>query len=133
MQALCKPQRGIDFAFAGEPLHQLINKVFCFAYIWSLGGNIASQYQEAFDTFCREQLAPVTAFPAAGSVYDYFVEPKEGTMVAWEEVSIIFNPGWSSLHTKASTCPTYLLPYLSGISFVEPKDGTSVAWREVVM
>lgn len=112
MQALCKPQRGIDFAIAGEPLHQLINKVFCFAYIWSLGGNIASQYQEAFDTFCREQLAPVTAFPAAGSVYDYFVEPKEGTMVAWEEVSIL-STRINCLHTKASTCPKYLLRYLS--------------------
>jgi hypothetical protein len=84
---------------------------------------MASQYQEAFDTFCREQLAPVTAFPAAGSVYDYFVEPKEGTMVAWEEVSFIFNRV-KTTHDSFDVCDVVIAMFRAYDWFVEPKEGT---------
>lgn len=40
-----------------------IGRVFAFAYVWSLGGNLAHTVHEEFDDFAREQLSSVANFP----------------------------------------------------------------------
>jgi hypothetical protein len=64
LQALLDPSRRLKLhtlelgAFASA-----LGPLFAFAYVWSIGGNLAGASRAAFDTFARDQLAPVSAFP----------------------------------------------------------------------
>eukprot|EP00898_Chlorokybus_atmophyticus_P006606 jgi/Chlat1/6947/Chrsp52S06617 len=86
MQTLLSPGRGLDFARPPEELHLVVGRLFAFAYVWSLGGNLTALSHEKFDEFVRERLAPIAQFPGQGNVFDYYVDYKEGALQAWEDV-----------------------------------------------
>lgn len=46
---------GIDFKQEVGRLHGLLATVFAFCYLWSVGGNVAEQNWDVFDTFARHQ------------------------------------------------------------------------------
>ena len=54
MQALLKPERGINYGRTAEQLEPVLLKVFAFAYIWALGGNLAHTCHDAFDSHVRQ-------------------------------------------------------------------------------
>ncbi|GFH16492.1 uncharacterized protein HaLaN_12918, partial [Haematococcus lacustris] len=66
-----------------------LSRIFVFAYVWAMGGNLVHGCHEDFDEFAREQLGSVANFPGAATVFDYFVDasrtfPHE--FRAWTEV-----------------------------------------------
>ena len=83
-QALIMPARGVDFT---KPVRgEFLSRLFSFAYVWSIGGNLDSTVVEAFDAFTRNQFDGVVSFPGAGTVYSYFVSNKEQNFRNWEDV-----------------------------------------------
>jgi hypothetical protein len=40
-----------------------VSRLFAFAYVWAMGGNLMRGVQEEFDEFAREQLSSVANFP----------------------------------------------------------------------
>jgi Dynein heavy chain AAA lid domain len=69
-----------------------LGRVFCFAYVWSIGGVLESSCWPAFDAFAREQLREVAAYPSEGLVFDFFLDPKRSVTRA------------ASPRTDAHTC-----------------------------
>ena len=54
-----------------EAAKLVLGKVFGFAYVWALGGNLSQTCREEFDDFVREHLQQVISFPGGGVVFDY--------------------------------------------------------------
>jgi hypothetical protein len=44
-----------------------ISRLFAFAYVWAMGGNLMRAVHEDFDEFAREQLSSVANFPGGSS------------------------------------------------------------------
>ena len=80
----------IDFQMPLNDLKRLFSQIFIFSYIWSLGGNLADGYQDAFDTFLRQTLESQSIIdfnlPSDYSVFGFYVDLKQKTMVPWEEI-----------------------------------------------
>mmetsp|Transcript_28190 Transcript_28190/g.33408 ORF Transcript_28190/g.33408 Transcript_28190/m.33408 type:complete len:2629 (+) Transcript_28190:1-7887(+) len=59
-----------------EILNKIADKVFTFAFIWSIGASCREQDWEKFDLFTRDNVSsPLnTGLPPMGLVYDYFVD-----------------------------------------------------------
>lgn len=58
------PSKGFKLSGLGpEAFNNAIGKLFGFAYVWALGGNLAMQSREAFDEFVKEHLAEMVTFP----------------------------------------------------------------------
>lgn len=74
MVALMAPSRGFKFDRKIEDMQMALGRVFSFAYVWAMGGNLEHTVQGDWDEFVREQLANTATFPGGGTVYDYFLE-----------------------------------------------------------
>lgn len=58
------PTKGLKVAaLEGDALAAAMGRLFGFAYVWALGGNLAPSCTESFDEFVREHLADVVTFP----------------------------------------------------------------------
>jgi hypothetical protein len=72
VQSLLEPSKGIKLqGLSEEAAAQTFGRVFGFAFVWALGGNLAGPCREDFDTFVREHLQLIVSFPSAGLVWDY--------------------------------------------------------------
>ena len=58
-KSLVQPSRGVNFADATKTLHPKLAKVFVFSFVWSIGGNIDSEYHDQFDEWAREHLTVI--------------------------------------------------------------------------
>lgn len=47
----------------GDAFKTAIGRLFGFAYVWAIGGNLAPASTEAFDEFVKEHLQDVVSFP----------------------------------------------------------------------
>ena len=67
----------------------LLDKLFAFATIWSVGASIAPSEREKFDAWAREALdsgKPMyVGIPSNGLVFDFFVDAKLNTFRHWQE------------------------------------------------
>lgn len=64
LQSLMDPTKGFKVsAVEGDAFTTAIGRLFGFAYVWALGGNLAPSCTEAFDEFVREHLQDVVTFP----------------------------------------------------------------------
>lgn len=91
MQALFQPHRGLVWQAKGqetevEVMGPVVNRVFAFAFIWSVGGNIEQSSIDKFDAFFRSELETVAAFPSGDTVFEFFVNFKDQLLSPWEEV-----------------------------------------------
>jgi dynein heavy chain len=63
-QSLMDPTKGFNVtALEGDAFAAAMGRLFGFAYVWALGGNLAPTSTEAFDEFVREHLQDVVTFP----------------------------------------------------------------------
>lgn len=83
-QALLQPARGISVdgpisedGDLSDDVIATLNRIFAFAFVWSIGGNIDHKSIEGFDVFFRETLETVAAFPGSDTVYEYYVNVKD--------------------------------------------------------
>jgi dynein heavy chain len=64
MQSLMDPTKGLKLsALEGDAFAAAMGRLFGFAFVWALGGNLAPTCSEAFDEFAREHLQDVVTFP----------------------------------------------------------------------
>jgi hypothetical protein len=58
------PTKGFKVtALEGDAFAAAMGRLFGFAYVWALGGNLAPTCTDAFDEFVREHLQDVVTFP----------------------------------------------------------------------
>ncbi|EQC26205.1 hypothetical protein SDRG_15942 [Saprolegnia diclina VS20] len=68
---------------------ELVNKLFCFSLIWSLGASMSQDTLEPFDAFFRSLLesAGIAAhIPSHGLVFDYYVDLANKRFSPWSEI-----------------------------------------------
>jgi dynein heavy chain, axonemal len=73
----CRTKAVLKIGVQGEDadlVRNAINRVFVYACIWGVGGNLQQSCHAAFDTFIREQMSKLVALPPAGTVFDCFVD-----------------------------------------------------------
>ncbi|XP_019630284.1 PREDICTED: dynein heavy chain domain-containing protein 1-like [Branchiostoma belcheri] len=73
-----------------SPSNQAIvsQSMFVFAYIWGFGGHLHERHTAVFDLFARKVLSQAShqiLIPPIGSVYDYCIDTKNGTLIRWQE------------------------------------------------
>ncbi|BBN19721.1 hypothetical protein Mp_8g13060 [Marchantia polymorpha subsp. ruderalis] len=114
-QGLLQPSRGISLA--GEFNDQItgtLSRIFAFAFVWSVGGNIRHTSIERFDKFIRKECETLAAYPGGDTVFEYFVNVKEQSLSPWEEVipSFTYKPGVSFFSLMVPTLDTVRLGWL---------------------
>ena len=77
LQSLLAPEHGVDLAQEQDELDPILSRLFAFAYVWGLGGNLTHSCQQPFTAFVSEQLASLVILPPVGSAFDFFVEVKK--------------------------------------------------------
>lgn len=84
MQALLQPSRGVNVNLSilkegelDETVMANLSRIFGWACIWSIGGNIDHKSIEGFDVFFRTEFETLTIFPGSDTVYEYFVNVKD--------------------------------------------------------
>eukprot|EP01041_Mallomonas_annulata_P001585 gene1585-3062_t len=95
-------------------LKALVEKLFFFSYVWSVGAPCASSYWNAFSDYtreCFEEACPSLGLPGSGLVFDFFVDLKdqEGRFREWSEVvpAFVYDdnvPYFSLMVPTADTC-----------------------------
>ena len=98
-KSLVQPSRGVNFADATKTLHPKLAKVFVFSFVWSIGGNIDSEYHDQFDEWAREHLTVIEELgnlPNKNTLYDYVVitdspEQPKGQFAPWDGFVQKFN------------------------------------------
>lgn len=64
VQSMLDPSKGFKpAALQGEAFTQAINRVFAFAYVWGIGGNLAPAARPGFDEHVRLQLQDIVNIP----------------------------------------------------------------------
>eukprot|EP01012_Entosiphon_sulcatum_P041182 TRINITY_DN5499_c0_g1_i1.p1 TRINITY_DN5499_c0_g1~~TRINITY_DN5499_c0_g1_i1.p1 ORF type:complete len:4402 (-),score=749.29 TRINITY_DN5499_c0_g1_i1:60-13265(-) len=85
--ALCHTVRMPIFGVPLEECKQLVNDIFVFAYIWSIGGALTTTKDlQLFDDFAREQLDSITSLPGFGVVFDYCLDFERGKFSLWSSM-----------------------------------------------
>lgn len=79
----------IDYSIFDEnALKERMEKIYLFALVWSVGGNIVSPCWEDFDAFMRDNITGGVGvnFPPKGLVYDYYVDVTENSFRHWSTI-----------------------------------------------
>ena len=73
---------------------ELINTIFAFCFVWSIGGNVDDKSRDVFDVWCREALEDVAMFSGPNSVFDFQVDFQNRKFVTWEAAvpEFIYDP-----------------------------------------
>ena len=109
------PESKVQFeTYAEKPdlLERLVEKLWYFAFVWSIGGSCQAQDHEQFDDFAKEMMEtsgeegssiPLDV-PGMGTSFDYFVDctVEGGKFVPWRNVV----PSFKYEKDRAYTAPT---------------------------
>ena len=82
-------ENGIIMNSSQSELTYLLDKLFFFSYIWSVGASCCSSYWEIFNDNAREifeEICPMLGLPGYGLAFDYYVDIKEGIFSEWNDV-----------------------------------------------
>lgn len=93
-QSLFNEANGVDFNTNFNELRPLIDKLFFFCYVWSVGASCANSFWEKFDDHTRDmfdELCPGSGIPVSGSVFDYFIDMRAGKFHDWSSIVPSFN------------------------------------------
>eukprot|EP01064_Diplonema_japonicum_P033482 TRINITY_DN6608_c3_g1_i1.p1 TRINITY_DN6608_c3_g1~~TRINITY_DN6608_c3_g1_i1.p1 ORF type:complete len:4220 (+),score=898.37 TRINITY_DN6608_c3_g1_i1:135-12794(+) len=92
---------------------ELINAVFCFSYIWSVGGNVDEKSRDLFDQFARESLEDVLVI-GTSSVFDYQIDFKARKFITWESSvpEFTYDPRSAYFDILVPTIDTFRYKYI---------------------
>jgi hypothetical protein len=79
-QSLFTAENGVNFGAPQAELQSLVDKIWFFSYIWTVGAPCGEMYWEKISEHSRElfeELCPGLGLPGANSCFDYFVDIKE--------------------------------------------------------
>ena len=93
---------------------ELINVIFAFCFIWTIGGNVDDKSRESFDQFTREALDDVILLSGPNSVFDYHVDFKNRNFVLWEKSvpKFTYDPKLPYFDILVPTVDTYRYSFL---------------------
>eukprot|EP01031_Cornospumella_fuschlensis_P053678 gene53678-biopygen30120 len=111
-QSLFKAESGVNFSAPQAELSALLDKLFFFSYIWSVGAPCADRFWEPFTENARElfeETCPGLGLPGGGTAFDYFVDIKESKFREWSEIVPSFKyddtlPYFSLIVPTTDTC-----------------------------
>jgi dynein heavy chain len=113
LESLLRVEDGVKVTGVSQAdLLGLIDKLFFFSYIWSVGASCGEQYWEKFSEHARdlfEELCPGLGLPGGGTAFDYFVDMKECKFRDWAEMVPAFKydetvPYFSMVVPTTDTC-----------------------------
>ncbi|KAJ3216110.1 Dynein heavy chain 6, axonemal [Dinochytrium kinnereticum] len=85
----------VDLTQEYSELRMIFSHVFVFAYIWSIGGNLADRNHDAFDSFMRDllEVTPIAdvQVPASNNVFSFFVDVKSKNFSVWDDLVPAFS------------------------------------------
>lgn len=67
MQSMISGKPGLKMSQPLDQVQATVSKIFVFAYIWAIGGNLVETIQEKFDTFVRELFNDFVRIPGANT------------------------------------------------------------------
>ena len=88
VQSLLRTENGVYFNAAQDVLLSLVDKIFVFSFVWTVGGSCDYSYWEQFSDntrFLVEEACPSLSLPSGGTVFDYYVDIKEGKFKEWAD------------------------------------------------
>lgn len=88
-QALFKEENGIDFSTGFNEFRPIVERLFFFCYVWSVGASCSHTFWEKFDDHTRDmfdELCPGSGIPVSGSVLDHFIDLKTGKFHEWSSI-----------------------------------------------
>ena len=111
-QSLYSKNNGVNFSAPANELLALLDKVFFFCYVWTVGAPCSDSFWEPFAEHARElfeELCPSLGLPGAGSAFDYFVNVKESRFQDWSSIVPAFKynetlPYFSLMVPTVDTC-----------------------------
>lgn len=133
----------IDFKMLTGDLKSLFSNIFAFSFVWSLGGNLADNYHDTFDTFVHELFDASTYFeinfPSEKSVFSYYIDMKYRAFSPWENIvpAFTYSPEVPYFQMMVPTADTvkysYLLESLLANSFPVLFTGQSGVGKSVII
>ena len=111
-QSLFTAENGVKFDAPQGELSSLLDKLFFFSYVWSVGGSLGDQFWEPFTENAREifeETCSGLGLPGGGNAFDYFVDVKENKFREWTEIVPSFKyddtvPYFSLIVPTTDTC-----------------------------
>ena len=111
-EVLFHPDRGVKLDLPEEALKLLLDKIFYFAYVWSIGASCDDSFWPEFDEKARELfegVAPNLGLPATGMGFDWFVDVENNRFKDWIDVVPTFQydgnvPYFSLMVPTMDTC-----------------------------
>lgn len=96
---------------------QLIESLFIFSYIWSIGGNIVHDSRDKFDKFVRDEFRKRCQIPTSGSVFDFYFDFEINSFAPWDSVvpEFIFDPETPYFNIMVPTVDTVTYAYFLNI------------------
>ena len=89
-QSIFTQENGVDFAKPEAELKKILDKLYCFSYVWTIGASCNTTGWETIGEHTRElfeELCPDLGMPGAGTPFDYFVDIKDnGLWKEWKEI-----------------------------------------------
>jgi len=111
-QSLFKAENGVDLAKPQGDLSSLLDKLFFFCYIWTVGAVCSDAFWEQFNENAREifeETCPGLGLPGGGMGFDYWIDIKECRFREWSEIVPTFKyddtvPYFSLMVPTNDTC-----------------------------
>ena len=111
-ESLFTAVNGVNMNAPQPELCALLDKLFFFSYIWSVGAPCSSAYWESFNESAREifeEVCPGLGLPGAGIAFDFYVDIKDGRFREWNEIVPTFKydetlPYFSLMVPTIDTC-----------------------------
>jgi dynein heavy chain len=121
-QSLFTSENGVSFEGPGaQNLKPLIEKLFFFSFVWTVGGACTDAFWRPFDDFCHElfeAVCPGMGLSDSTSCFEVFVDVKENKFREWADVIPAFKydktvPYFSLMVPTTDTCRfSYLMKSL---------------------
>lgn len=112
LQSLFTVDNGVKLDAPQADLSSLLDKLFFFSYIWSVGAPCSDLFWERFNENGRElfeEVCPGLGLPGANTTFDYFVDIKENKFKDWADIVPSFQyddgvPYFSLMVPTTDTC-----------------------------
>jgi dynein heavy chain len=116
-KALLSVDNGVDFASPEPELKLLVDKLYFFAYVWSLGGSLTYANWEDFTDNAREvfeEVAPALGLPPSGTAFDYYVDVANNKFSDWKDLvqPFVYDPAAPYFNLVVPTTDTTRFSYL---------------------
>ena len=88
---------------------KVLQSMFYFSLIWSMGASIEEGHWPTFDEMLRDQInAANVKFPGGGDVHDYYVDLPDATFKPWKEIvpEFVYDPKASYFDMLVPTVDT---------------------------